>query len=101
MKAQQSETILSLHVMLDEVIRAHGLMADSQSILAMQRLLLAKRMGKTLIATLLSNCLKAETEQADDSSLARLKEQIRFAQQALCPACRREVGKRWKESNNV
>jgi len=101
MKAQQTEIILKLHAMLDEITRAHALTADGQSIPAMRRLLLAKRKGKTAIAALLVNCLKAEAKQADDVSLARLGEQIGFAQQSLCPACRSKVGKKWKESEHV
>ncbi len=101
MKTQENEIILFLRAMLNEITRAHALTANDQSIPAMRSLLLAKRVGKTAIAELLVNCLKAEAEQADDVSLARLGEQIGFAQQSLCPACRSKVGKKWKESEHV
>lgn len=52
-------------------------------------------------AVLLSDCLKATTEQADAANLPRLAELIGFAMQALCPACRSEVGKKWKEAEDV
>lgn len=87
--------------MLDEIARARGLTAQGQSIPAIRALLQAKRLGKETIAALLGGCLKAETKQADDVSLARLREQVGFAQQSLCPACRSEVGRKWKESEDV
>jgi|GEM_PF-3040595 len=87
--------------MLAETSQARDLTADGQVIPAMRALMRAKRLGKETIAALLGGCLKAETKQADDVSLVRLREQIGFAQQALCPGCRSEVGKRWKEADDV
>jgi hypothetical protein len=90
-----------LCAMLDETTRARDLTADGQAIPAMRMLLQARRLGKEAIAALLGGCLKAEAEQTDAVSLARLGEQISFTQQSLCPACRSKVGKKWKESENV
>jgi len=90
-----------LRAMLDETIRVRDLAADGQSILALRALLQARRLGKEAIAALLGGCLKAEAEQTDAVSLARLGEQIGFAQQSLCPACRSKVGKKWKEAEDV
>lgn len=101
MTAQREAAILELRAMLDETMQARDLTADGQSIPAMQALLRAKRLGKQSIAALLGSCLRAATEQADDASLSRLRELLGFAQQALCPACRSEVGKKWKESEDV
>lgn len=97
----RDETLQHLHAMLAETARARDLTADGQAIPAMRALLRAKRMGKRSIAALLGDCLKAVTGQADEASLARLAELIGFAQQALCPGCRSEVGKKWKEAEDV
>ncbi len=98
---QRDEALQHLHAMLAETSQARDLTADGQVIPAMRALMRAKRLGKETIAALLGGCLKAETKQADDVSLVRLREQIGFAQQALCPGCRSEVGKRWKEADDV
>lgn len=87
--------------MLDEIAQARGLISEGQAIPAMRALLRAKHLGKETIAALLGGCLKAETEQVDDVSFARLREQIGFAQQALCRGCRSEVGRKWKEADDV
>lgn len=101
MTAQRDAAIQKLRDMLDEITRARDLTAQGQSVPALRTLMNARRLGKQSIAVLLGNCLKAATEQADDESLARLRELIGFAEQALCRGCRSEVGKRWNESENV
>lgn len=98
---QRDQALQHLHAMLAETARARDLTADGRAIPAMRALLRAKRLGKQSIAGLLARCLRAATEQADDASLSRLVELIGFAQQALCPGCRSEVGKRWKEAEDV
>ena len=101
MEAQRDEVMQYLYAMLDETTRAHDLTADGQDLPAMQALLRARRLGKQAIAALLGNCLSVTTAQADEGSLPKLTELIGFAQRSLCPACRSEVGKKWKESENV
>ncbi len=98
---QRSETLQHLHTMLAETERAHELTANGDAIPAMRALLRARHLGKRSIAALLSDCLKTTTEQTDEVSIPRLIELIGFAQQALCPGCRSDVGKRWKESEDV
>ena len=98
---QRSETLQHLHAMLAETVQAHDLTADGRAIPAIQALLRARHLGKQSIAALLGDCLKTTTEQTDEMSIPRLMELIGFAQQALCPACRSEVGKRWKEAEDV
>ena len=101
MEAKRDEIIQHLYAILNETRQAHDLTADGQAILAMQALLRARRLGKQAIATLLGNCLSVTTAQADEGSLPKLTQLIGFAQRSLCPACRSEVGKKWKESENV
>jgi predicted secreted protein len=101
MKTKRDAAIRELRVMFDETAQARGLMAEGQAIPAMRALLRAKHVGKQSIATLLGSCLRAATKQADDASLLRLAELIGFAQQALCRGCRSEVGRKWKEAEDV
>ena len=101
MRTQRDTARWVLRAMLDEIMRARDLTAEDQAIPALQSLLQAKRLGKRSIAILLGDCLEATTKQTDEVSLARLMALIGFAQQALCRDCRSEVGKRWKESENV
>jgi len=99
---QRDETLQYLRVMLKEIERARDLMANGgQNIPAIQALLRARHLGKQSIAALLGDCLRTTAAQADRASLSRLIELIGFAQQSLCPGCQSEVGKRWKEANDV
>ena len=98
---QRDETLQHLNAMLEEIVQARGLTATGQAISALQALLRARRLGRQAIAVLLGDCLSTTATQADPASLSRLVELIGFAQQALCPGCRIEAGKRWKEANNV
>ena len=97
----REQALKSLRAMLDETVRAHDLTANGDAIPTMRSLVRAKRLGKQSIAALLGNCLNATVEQADEANLPRLAELIGFAMQALCPACRSEVGKKWKEAEDV
>jgi hypothetical protein len=97
----RQEARRSLRAMLEETAQAQQLVSTGQAIPAMRALLRAKRLGRQSIAALLGGCLGAVAAQADEASLARLMELIGFAQQVLCPACRSEAGKRWKEAEDV
>jgi hypothetical protein len=92
------EALRSLRTMLEETTQAQQLVSTGQAIPAMRALLRAKRLGRQSIAALLGGCLGATSVQADEASLTRLAELIMFAQQTLCPNCRSEVGKKWKEA---
>jgi hypothetical protein len=98
---RRDEAIKHLHAMLKETVQAEELVSTGQAIHAMQALFRARRLGKQSIAALLGGCLSAAESRADQASLSRLAELIGFAQQALCPACRSEVGKKWKEAKDV
>ena len=98
---EREQALKSLRAMLDETIQARRMVENGQTVPVLKALARAKRLGKGAIAVLLSDCLKATTEQADAANLSRLAELIGFAMQALCPACRSEVGKKWKEAEDV
>jgi hypothetical protein len=97
----RQEALRSLRAMLEETTQAQQLVSTGQAIPAMQALIRARRLGKQFIVALLGDCLRAAAAQADEASLSRLTELIGFTQQTLCPACRSEVGKRWKEAEDV
>jgi len=97
----REKALRSLNAMLEETTQAQQLVSTGQAIPAMRALLRAKRLGRQSIAVLLGGCLGAAAAQADEASLARLIELIKFAQQDLCPDCRSEVGKKLKEAKDV
>jgi len=96
----RQEALKSLYAMLEETTQAQQLVSTGQAIPAMQALLQAKRLGRQSIADLLGGCLRATALQADEASNERLMELIGFAQQSLCPGCRSEIGKRWKDAED-
>jgi len=97
----RQEVLRSLRAMLEETAQAEQLVSTGQAIPAMRVLLRARHLGKEAIAALMGGCLSTAASQADQASLSRLVELIGFAQQVLCPACRSEVGKKWKEAKDV
>ena len=99
--ASRGEVLNPLRTTLEETVLARELTATGQAIPAMRALLRAKRLGRQSIGALLGGCLGATVARVDEASLARLMELIGFAQQALCLGCRGEVGKRWKEAEDV
>ena len=101
---RRDEALAYLHTMLEETTRAQHLVSAGSAIPALQALLRVRRLSKQSIAALLGDCLSAtilQAAQADQATLSRLAELIGFAQQALCQTCRSEVGKRWKEAEDV
>jgi hypothetical protein len=101
---RRDEALAYLRTMLEETARAQHLVSAGSAIPTLQELLRVRHLGKQSIAALLGDCLSAtilQAAQADQVTLSRLAELIGFAQQALCQACRSEVGKRWKEAEDV
>lgn len=98
---EREQALKFLRAMLDETIQARRMAENGQTVPVIKALARAKRLGRESIGALLGECLKAKTEQADEANLPRLAELIGFAMQALCPACRSEVGKKWKEAEDV
>lgn len=101
MSMRRDEVLDSLKGMLEETARARDLTATGEAIPAMRALLRARSLGRRSVVALMGDCLRAAAAEADQASLSRLIELIEFSQRALCPRCLSQVGKRWKEANDV
>jgi hypothetical protein len=102
--AERAQILHALEKVMREVEQARSLVEAGESIAALRALTRVRGLNRQVIAGMVTNCAQKLVDEAKDSRQEHLEELtrlLRFAWSGLCPACRSEVGKRWKEPEDV